>query len=259
MKCPICDQRMSNSLYNRYGVSIVRCLNCSFLANDLDNWHYPYTKQDYYANISPTEVRPDRPFIGQRVTQIQKLVRSGRSVDLGCGLGETVVAMAQAGFAAEGVEESINAISFLQQRYPNIVWHNQRIDHFVETMPAASFDVITLFHVLEHIPQPRGLCSQLTRLLRTGGLLVVEVPDVSGGQARIRGWRWQHWLPHHVNYFDRGTLRRLLEPFGFQLVHVEVKYHFGFPQGIWWRDAIHGFLAQSGLHDIISTYWRKSA
>lgn len=250
---------MIDTSYNRHGASIVRCSHCGFFANDLDRWHYPYSEQDYYTEINPTEVRPDRPFILHRVEQIQKLVVSGRSVDLGCGLGETVVAMSQAGFAAEGVEESTNAISFLkQQYYPKIAWHNQRIDHFVESMPAASFDVITLYHVLEHIPLPRSLCVQLTELLRTGGLLVVEVPDVSGGQARIRGWQWQHWLPHHVNYFDLRTLSRLLAPLGLQLVQVEVKYHLGFPQGIWWRDAIHEFLARIGFHDIITTYWRKS-
>ena len=259
MRCPICDQKMSSILYHRPGVSIVRCLNCGFIANDLGDWHYPYAEQDYYPSIPSVDVRPDRPFIRHRIQQIQKLAVEGRYVDLGCGLGETAVAMAQAGFAAEGVEESTNAVSYLQQHYPTVVWHNQRIDHFVETMPAVSFDVITLFHVLEHIPQPRDLCVQLNRLLRVDGLLVVEVPDVTGGQARIRGWRWQHWLPHHVNYFGRNTLRSLLEPLGFELVQEEVKYHLGFPQGIWWRDVVHGTMARFGLHDIITTYWRKIA
>jgi hypothetical protein len=87
--------------------------------------------------------------------------------------------------------------------------------------------------------------------------LVIEVPDVSAGQARLRGWRWKYWLPHHVNYFARGTLRRLLEPFGFKLERVEFKYHLLFPQGIWWRDLVHDSLARIGLHDIITTYWRK--
>ena len=259
MKCPVCNSIMSEVRNSRTDVSIVMCTICGFLANDLDKWEYPYSGQDYYANIVPSEVRSDRPYVLHRVREIMRVGGGGRSVDLGCGLGETVVAMNEGGFAAEGVEESGNAVSYLKQRFPAVTWHEQTIAAFVESSPAESFDVVTLYHVLEHIPYPRDLCVKVARILKPGGLLVVEVPDVSGGQALLRGWKWQHWLPHHVNYFDRNTLGGLLEPLGFELYSATGKYHFGYPQGIWWRDMLHGFLARVGMRDIITTYWRKSA
>jgi len=102
-----------------------------------------------------------------------------------------------------------------------------------------------------------SVCKMLADALCPKGLLVVEVPDVSGGQARLRGRKWQHWLPHHVNYFNLATLSRILVPMGLQYAGIEVKYHLTFPQGIVWRDAIHAMLAHLGLHDIITTYWLK--
>lgn len=169
-------------------------------------------------------------------------------------LGRDCVALGQAGFETHGVEESKKAVDLLRNSYPDIVWHHKRVDSFLAAVEPSAFDVITLFHVMEHLSNPREICGQITRTLKPNGLLVVEVPDVSGGQARLRGWGWQHWLPHHVNYFNRRTLCRLLEPLGFKLHHVEFKYHLGFPQGIWWRDWIHDALARFGLHDIITTY-----
>jgi 2-polyprenyl-3-methyl-5-hydroxy-6-metoxy-1,4-benzoquinol methylase len=174
---------------------------------------------------------------------------------LGCGLGETVVALSELGFEAHGVEESKAAICFLTAAYPRAMWHQMSVARYLET--ADSFDVITLYHVLEHIPQPQRIVRLLAQSLRPNGLLVIEVPDVSGGQARLKRWRWQYWLPHHVNYFAPHTLRRLLEPAGFHLESVERKYHLQFPQGIKWRDGAHSLLARLGFHDIITTYWQR--
>lgn len=256
MQCSICKEITSGVLWRKPGLSVVRCRQCGFLAADLDEWQYPYTDHDYYTKIDPIEVNPGRPYIQHRVSQIRRFIKEGRVIDLGCGLGETAIALRCAGFEAHGVEESKNAITFLRKDYPEIQWYNSRIEHFLNKSRLA-FDVITLFHVLEHIPSPQIVSQKISTALRPNGLLVIEVPDVSGGQAWLRGKHWQHWIPHHVNYFSLATLHRLLLPLGLRYVGMETKYHLGFPQGIIWRDAIHGTLAYLRLHDIITTYWRK--
>lgn len=257
MVCPVCASVMSSCLSRRPGLSVVGCPSCGFRAADLAEWQYPYSERDYYAVIDPASVQPDRPSIRHRARRVRHLVASGRAVDLGCGLGETVLALTHLGFIAEGVEESPNAIRFLSHAYPEVLWHRKRVGVFLCESPDRHYDLVTMYHVLEHIPRPEAFVPQLARILRSGGWLVVEVPDVSGGQARLRGWNWHHWIPHHVNYFNVYTLRRLLEPQRFKLRAVEAKYHSNFPQGIAWRDAIHAALAFIGLHDVITTYWQK--
>ena len=241
MECPICKGTMQGTMtaaqQGKSELHILKCVNCCFLGVDLDNWHYPYIDQDYYTNIDLKAIHPERPHIRHRVSQMCRFVSQGRAVDLGCGLGETAIALSRAGFEAHGVEESSNAITFLHDNFPDLHWHNAQILPFLEGQ-CDVFDIVSLFHVLEHVPRPRELCQRAVAALRNKGLLVIEVPDVSSGQARFRGQRWQHWLPHHVNYFSLATLKRLLVPLGLELVGMEVKYHLSFPQGIWWRDVM---------------------
>jgi len=201
-------------------------------------------------------VNPNRSFIQHRVKQIRRYVSSGRCGELGCGLGETAIALARHGFTVEAVDESSNAVNFLKARYPEVSWHCERLDAFLERA-TESFDVITLYHVLEHIPFPGAICDLIARVVRPEGLLVVEVPNVAGLHARLWRWKWWYWLDHHVNYFHIGSLRRLLEPRGFRLLEVEGKYHFSHPQGVLWKDVLKGTLARIGFADVICTYWMR--
>jgi hypothetical protein len=154
------------------------------------------------------------------------------------------------------VDESCVAIEYLRATFPEIDWHNCRIHEYLR-MPRIH-DGITLYHVLEHIPEPAEVCHLVRERLRSGGLLVVEVPDVGSGQARLYGDRWGMYLPDHINYFTASDLRRLLERIGFQLVDQERKYHFGWPSGNWWKDVLHKTLSKFGIHSIVTTYWRLS-
>ena len=82
----------------------------------------------------------------------------------------------------------------------------------------ASFDVVTLINVLEHVRDPLRMVVECRRLVRPGGLVAVHVPNVGGLPARLRGARWKHYEPlEHLYYFNRRTLRALLERCGLQV------------------------------------------
>jgi 2-polyprenyl-3-methyl-5-hydroxy-6-metoxy-1,4-benzoquinol methylase len=237
----------------KQGNHLVRC-GCGFVSVDLNRWQYPFRDRDYYeaADLDSPESAP--AFAAHRAQTLKKHLKGGIVADLGSGAGHTVLALAKAGYDTIGVEESRTAIELLKASCPHIDWRNCGILDYLRE--PRIHDGITLYHVLEHIPDPGQVCRLVRERLRSGGVLVVEVPDLSSGQARIQGERWGMYIPEHVNYFTPATLQSLLEPMGFRLVYRERKYHFAWPAGVWWRDMAHQALSAIGMHSIITTYWR---
>jgi SAM-dependent methyltransferase len=83
-----------------------------------------------------------------------------------------------------------------------------------------SFDLVTMWDVVEHVPDPQALLRQARSLLKPDGWLLVETQNVTSSFARALGRRWQHYKhEEHLYHFDPATARRLLEQAGFELVH----------------------------------------
>ncbi|WP_166144288.1 bifunctional 2-polyprenyl-6-hydroxyphenol methylase/3-demethylubiquinol 3-O-methyltransferase UbiG [Methylosinus sp. RM1] len=256
MQCPICAADADISSYVK-ATPILRCRNetCGFRFFDLAKWSSPYDDGDYYAHWRPCDVVVN-PWNKARVDMVGRFKSKGRVAELGCGIGETALAFRNAGYDVVAVEESRRAIDFLKGRYPDIDWRESSIFPFLEEN-RRSFDVLSLFHVLEHIPEPRRVVARLDFSLRDGGVIVIEVPDASGGVARLAGDDWDYYLDHHVNYFDVRSLTKLFGAFGYRRVHLQRTFHFAYPQGHGPKDAVKGALAWLGLNSIVRTVWRK--
>lgn len=259
MRCPICQSEAKLFRYFK-STPILSCTNadCGFQFFDLSKWESPYSEADYYANWEPHLIAFLSPWIQARVNMVKRFKKSGKVAELGCGIGETAVALDRAGYNVVGVEDSQKAINFLRRDFPTIEWRNENILKFLEDNPRA-FDVATMFHVLEHIPDPGRVVKLIDASLRDGGIIVIEVPDVSGGFARLKGERWDYYLDHHVNYFDVKSLRKLFGLFGYRLQFLEKTYHFSHPQGSFIKDFVKGSLARLGMNSIIRTVWEKPA
>ncbi|MEX1248227.1 MAG: class I SAM-dependent methyltransferase [Anaerolineales bacterium] len=87
-------------------------------------------------------------------------------------------------------------------------------------LSSASFDVVTLWDVLEHTPDPKATLGECARALKPGGLLVVNYPDIRSFVARLMGRRWVFLLSVHLYYFTRPTLARMLGELGFRVVQT---------------------------------------
>lgn len=118
-------------MFNTAELSVLKCVNCSFIGLDLETWQYPYSQKDYYTNIDDSDVNPRRPFILRRVDFVKKYAEGRRLLELGCGLGETAIALSRSGFDVYGVEESRNATEFLKERFGNVKWACSDIKSFL--------------------------------------------------------------------------------------------------------------------------------
>ncbi len=255
--CDICGSAMAPMQGRR--LRVLRCASCGYWRLDPNEWEaWRKDHHEYYAEEgTPATLDAERTFIKHRVRRAARHARPGRAAELGAGFGETAAAFARIGFSVDAIEESSVAFDRGKAAFPEVRWVQQDVSTYLKAATDSSLDLLTLYHCLEHLPRPADVCREAARVLRPGGVLVIEVPNASGRQAATLGDRWPHFVPHHLSYFNERSLRRLLEPMGFQLLEVEGKYHFSHPQGVLWKDVIKRALALAGWSDVICTYWRK--
>jgi SAM-dependent methyltransferase len=141
----------------------------------------------------------------------------GRLLDIGTGGGSFPHVASLRGWNAEGCEPNRWLCNWALEHYglpirPGTV--------FEQNYPGRTYDVVTLWDVLEHTPDPKTEVREAHRLLKDEGLLVINYPDIGSWIARAMGRSWVFLLDVHLYYFTRTTIRKLLEDAGFDVVRI---------------------------------------
>jgi SAM-dependent methyltransferase len=146
----------------------------------------------------------------------------GRVLDIGCGNGDFLHSLKRRGWDAHGVEFSAKAAELARSRGIDV----HRGELRSAAYPASFFDVVTLWHVVEHLPDPLTELAEVRRILRDDGLLVVEVPNSDCLTRRLCGVRWRQFdVPRHLQHFTPLTLKQALTRAGFAIIHRQ-NLHF---------------------------------
>jgi len=141
----------------------------------------------------------------------------GRVFDVGTANGSFLKVARDAGWSVSGCEPSRWMVEWCRTHYGIEIGSGSI---FNQTLDAASFDVVTLWDVLEHTPDPLSNLAEAARVLKRGGLLVVNYPDYGTAVARAMGRRWVFLLTIHYYYFTRRTITAALERVGCRVVHI---------------------------------------
>ena len=142
--------------------------------------------------------------------------RPGMTVlDYGCGAGQSLLELRAIGANAYGIEADANVA--------RIAAHHQLQIHigsiYENPFPGVKFDLIILNQVLEHIPEPAAVLELLASRLKSGGRLVVAVPNAGSIYCTIFGRRWINWhIPYHLHHFNRSCLQALGQRTGWRLL-----------------------------------------
>jgi SAM-dependent methyltransferase len=139
----------------------------------------------------------------------------GRLLDVGCGDGRFLAAMAARGWRVEGIETESAAAALARHRTGGTV-HESPLEE--TDLPDAAFDMVSLLHVLEHVPDPRATLKAVRRVLAPGGTLLLALPNVLCLEATLFRSDWYPLdLPRHYWGFTPHTLVRLVEECGFDV------------------------------------------
>lgn len=173
-----------------------------------------YTEGDDPNYVSQLDAR-ERTFARALRCIEETLGRKGAMLDVGTAAGAFVAAARKQGWDAVGCEPNRWLAEFGSRHYGVTIHHGSV---FEQEYPAGSFDVVTLWDVIEHTPDPVEVVEYCRTLLKPGGLLVINYPDIGSWIARLLKRKWLFLISVHLFYFDRQTIRRLLERHGFEVL-----------------------------------------
>lgn len=167
----------------------------------------------------------------QRIAMIEEGsgVRGGSLLDVGSGTGEVLVAARRRGWTGKGVEPERTAAEMARGRGLDVT-----ISSLEESgLPERSFDVVSAFHVLEHIPDSRSFLRVMSRWAKPGGFITIEVPNWRSVQRRRLRQDWPALRPlEHLVHYTPKTLTATLRAIGLEPVLVRSPAYVGPPQAL---------------------------
>ena len=139
----------------------------------------------------------------------------GRYIDIGCSRGDLPALILERGFWVEAIESDPRAAEYARNKHGLLV---HQVD--VEDWPVEGrFDVISAFHVLEHLRHPHEFLEKVSSALETNGRLVLRVPNMESVQAKLLGMRWKGLeFPRHLSHFSQDSLGKMIESHGLKVV-----------------------------------------
>jgi len=147
----------------------------------------------------------------ERLDDMKRFITKGRFLEIGCSTGE-MLAAAGSSFMAMGVEAD-EKTSRLARAHGLDVFSGTLSD---ARFPDGHFDAAAMYHVIEHVPSPHEELRELRRIIKPGGWLVLETPNIATAWYRLLGARWRQFIPDHIFFFTPRTITRLCESSGFE-------------------------------------------
>ncbi|MFA6093126.1 MAG: class I SAM-dependent methyltransferase [Elusimicrobiota bacterium] len=224
--CPLCGGGR-RPLFEKFGHRLSACADCETgsiapfpTAQQLrELYTLDYFKGDRkkfgYSDYAAESANHARSFASRAALLSELVPGKGRILDLGCANGAFLSALGP-GWEKHGVELSKEFVEACPPPSEVRLFVGDFMDY---PEAAGSFDAVTLFDFLDHVPKPLEALQKAVRLLRPGGVLVVQQGDRSSLFARLLGKRWHIYIPPtHLWYFTRKGLHGFLRKLGLDCV-----------------------------------------
>lgn len=232
VRCNVCGSTATEpyrTLQDRFTgkyFSVVTCSNCQLKylnprpSKSSLSIYYPDNYEPYAMDhTGPTN------WHSRRMRQIQlNFVEkyqptTGRLLDIGSATGSFLAVARDGGWIVQGIELSAEAAEHARETYGLDTKVGPAEDTLVESK---AYDVITMWDVLEHLQDPRKTLSKCHEALKSAGILIMSIPNLTSYDAYLFGSAWVGWeVPRHLYYFDDNSLERLLDEIGFSIIGRE--------------------------------------
>ena len=223
--CPICGGGRNKKLYLIQGFHVVRCNSCSMtfvnprIRNeqifDVYRHEYFHRNQDGYNGYESIADLRIQTFEKWYRDIIPYCIHKDTALDIGCAAGYFLDILRGNHWQTEGIELDHRMYKLLIEK--GYVIGNDPLEYFTSL---GQYDLITMFDVIEHLPELQKDIAKISSLLSPQGILALSTPDIDSWQHRVFRSRWFQFKPiEHLYYFSPVTLKRLAEEHG---LYVEV-------------------------------------
>lgn len=235
-KCPWCGSEnaqlhleLKDLFLTQEPFKILECKECGMLYTtprpNKDEIGRYYKSEEYYSHQENKE--GFIPKVYEKVKSVNLKNKygiategkeKGKALDIGCGVGDFLHTMEQHGWDCTGVEPSEDAKVIAKKRIKGQLLSSEE----QENLPDSSFDIITMWHVLEHVDDIRWQIQQLHRLCKPGGRIIIALPNYKSYDGQYYKAEWAAYdVPRHLNHFNKENLIKILEESGLRHVKTE--------------------------------------
>ena len=229
--CELCGSKERSVDFVEEPFSVVRCSNCDlvYVTPRLKPDVLPEVyNEEYWSSDSPKErgyadYRKDAELYLKTFRKRYKVIEPhlpspGRALDIGCAAGFFLKVLSENGWQVEGVELSKDIAAHAKEQFG---FEQVFVGYLEDTSYAdKSFDLITMWDVVEHVPEPLPFLEKAVSLLKDDGVLVLETQNVASKFAKKLGPKWHHYKHlEHLYHFDPKTIAMLLDQAGLEILH----------------------------------------
>jgi 2-polyprenyl-3-methyl-5-hydroxy-6-metoxy-1,4-benzoquinol methylase len=225
-RCPIgCGSRLNTSGITLPEGELLICPECGQLLSQADEAVYNEAMQRFESQHG---VDPNPRAHLRRLRRLEHYwhipPKDTRILDVGCSFGTFLRILNEKGFNAEGVEPAENAAEQCRRAGLNV--HCGLLGDM--GFQDGQFDVLTIYEVIEHLPDPRPLIEECYRVLRKGGMMFLSTGNAQSWTARVMGGGWDYFSmldggQGHISFFNPESISRLSESAGFSVERIETR------------------------------------
>lgn len=161
--------------------------------------------------------------LNDKISWIKSFKKSTISIlDIGCGTGDFLFRAKEEGWKVFGFEPNEKAKAISKSKNINLI-------DDLDSYQKHSFDVITMWHVLEHVPDLDKQIKQIKTLLKPDGLLIIAVPNYKSYDASFYKSDWAAYdVPRHLWHFSKTSIKKIFQNYQMQLIHIKPMYFDSF-------------------------------
>lgn len=227
--CPICkngslvhELHTTDYFLSKEEFDLLRCTSCGVIITQpfptSDTLGSYYESDEYFSHGGNSNGVVPRIYnfikginIKNKYQQVTKDLETGNVLDIGCGIGDFLGYCKKEGWNVSGLEPNEHARKLVLENHQIVVDDVSEISKLADEQ----FDLITLFHVLEHIVEPKQMLSEMLRVLKPGGRLVVALPNHASWDAKHYEKFWAAWdVPRHLYHYNPKSILSLMNQFG---------------------------------------------